>query len=222
MKKLLLPVLLLCASNAAAQIVRVGCTPVEAEPMSTEELERDHKPLLRGEGAAVALLARAPRVEWDLGEKRTARLGVYLTRACALGLSVSVVPGGELSSPYPDSAIAELSRMLKNGAPDWALSVTPPNTISVRKGAQVHSTDLPKLLQRRLDAATVIAMNGSPVRVIFDGWLLFIVPENAEKALNLSVRSSVYPWAYYDLTPYGLPRLVARFDKDQAVLWALP
>lgn len=222
MRIFLIPALLLCASGAAAQTARVGCTPVAAAVLSAEELERVHKPLLRGEGAAVARLERDPGAQWDLGENRIARLSVYLTRTCALGLKVSAVSGGEVSSPDPNSAIETLSRMLLADAPDWTLSVEPPNIIQVRRGAELHSTDLRKLLQSRLDAATSVSLNGSPVKVIYDGWLLFIVPENAEKALNLSVRSSVHPWAYYDLTPYGLPRLVARFDKDTAVLWALP
>lgn len=222
MRNFLFFALLLRASAAAAQTSRVGCTPVAAEVIGAEDLEREHKPRLRGEGAAVARLKRDPGVEWDLGEKRTARLSVYLTRACVLGLKVSAVSGGETSSPDPASAVETLSRMLRADAPDWALSVEPPNTIQVRRGAELHSTDLRKLLQARLDAAIPVSLNGAPVKVIYDGWLVFIVPEDAEKAVNLSVRSSAYPWAFYDLTPFGLPRLVARFDEDKAVLWALP
>lgn len=222
MKPLILPALLLCASSAAAQLVRVGCTPVAAEAIGAEELERVRKPSLRGEGAAVARLKRDPGVEWDLGGKRTARLSVYLTRYCDLGLKVSAMTGAESSSPDPSSAVEALARMLRADAPDWTLSVAPPNTIEVRRGAEVRSTDLRKLLQARLDAATPLSLNGAPVKVLYDGWLLFIVPEDAGKAVNLSVRSSVHPWAYYDLTPFGLPRLVARFDDDKAVLWALP
>lgn len=218
----LLAVLSFCAPGASARPVRVGCTPVEAARLGGEELERAHKPRLRGEGAAVALLDRSPGVAWDLGDERTARLSVYLTRTCALGLTASVVSGGQSSSTDLNSAVETFSRMLSRDAPDWALSVEPPSAISIRRGETAHSTDLRKLLQARLDAATPIRLNGLPVRAVFDGFLLFLVPEDPRKSLNLSVRSVAYPWAYYDLTPYGLPRLVARFDKDKAVLWALP
>lgn len=221
MNRLLLPVLILCASSAAAEIGRVGCTPVAAEAIDAGELERVHKPSLRGEGTAVARLKGEPGVRWDLGDKRTARLSVYLTRDCVLGLTVSSA-GGESSSPDPSSAVETLARMLGADAPDWTLSVELPNKIQVRRGAEAYSTDLRQLLQARLDAGTSLSLNGAPVKVVYDGWLLFIVPEDAEKAVNLSVRSSIHPWAYYDLTPFGLPRLVARFDGDKAVLWALP
>ena len=205
----------------AAQIAPVGCTPVAAEMIGAEDFARE-KALARGAGAVVPLRNDKPGATWDLGDQRSARLSVYLTRTCDLGLTVSAATGGESSSPNPNSDIESLAAMLKTGAPDWTLSVEPPNTISVRRGETVHSTDLRKLLQARLDAATPIELNGMPVRVLFDGWLLFIVPEDARKAVNLSVRSSVHPWAYYDLTPFGLPRLVARFDDGKAVLWALP
>lgn len=221
MKKLL-PVLLLCASNAAAQIAPVGCTPVAAEPIAADAFAREMRPLARGEGAAVPRRVDKPGVAWDLGDQRTARLSVYLTRNCDLGMTVSAASGGESSSPDPSSAVESLAAMLRKDAPDWTLSVEAPNTISLRRGETVHSTDLPKLIQRRLDAATPIELDGARVRVLFDGWLLFIVPEDSRKAVNLSVRSTVHPWAYYDLEPYGLPRLVARFDDDKAVLWALP
>lgn len=92
----------------------------------------------------------------------------------------------------------------------------------MRKGAQTYSTDLRRLFQLQLDAATPVSLGGVPVRVLYSGFLLFIVPEDPSKSLNLSARSFAYPWAYYDLTPYGLPRLVVRFDEDKAVLWALP
>lgn len=78
-----------------------------------------------------------------------------------------------------------------------------------------------ELLQRRLDAGAAVDLSGVPARVVYDGWLVFIVPEDATKSVNLSVRSTVHPWAVYDLRAYGLPRLVARFDDDKAVLWAL-
>lgn len=223
--KALLPALLLCASGAAAQIAPVGCTPVTAEMIDAAAFAREKAPFAKGEGAAVPRRDGKPGAVWDLGDKRTARLSVYLTRTCELGMTVSMVSavsGGETSSPDPSSAVETLAAMLKKDAPDWTLSVEPPNTIKASRGETVHSTDLPKLLQARLAAATPIELNGKPVRVLFDGWLLFIVPEDARKAVNLSVRSTVHPWAYYDLTPYGLPRLVARFDEDKAVLWALP
>jgi hypothetical protein len=217
----LLPLLLLCASAASAETGKVGCTPVQAAPVSAAQFE-PQKTAVKGEGAAVARLADEPGVAWDLGEKRTARLSVYLTRECALGMRTSVASGGESSSPDPNSAVADFAERMRRDAPDWTLTVTPPNTITAAKGAASYTTDLRKLLALRLDAATPVTLNGVPVRVLFDGWLLFIVPEDARKSLNLSVRSTVYPWAYYDLTPYGLPRLVARFDDGKAVLWALP
>lgn len=220
--KALLPALLLCASGASAQIAPVGCTPVAAESIDAEAFARELQPLASGEGATVPRLGDKPGVVWDLGDGRSARLGVYLTRTCELGLTVSAVSGGQASSPDPSSAVETLAAMLKKDAPDWTLSVEPPNTIAVRRGEEVRSTDLPRLLQARLDAATPVELNGKPARVVFDGWLLFIVPEDARKAVNLSVRSSVHPWAYYDLRPYGLPRLVARFGDGKAVLWALP
>jgi len=222
MTRLLLPALIFCASSAAAQSAPVGCTAVEAATISPEALERDLKPLARGAGTEVPVIAGKPGAAWDLGENRTARLSVYLTRECRLGLSVSLVSRGESSSPDPSSAVESLARMLAADAPDWALAVEPPNTITVNRGEVRHSTDLGRLLQARLDAGTAANLGGSPVRIVFDGWLLFIVPEDARKAVNLSVRSTVHPWAYYDLTPYGLPRLVAHFDKDKAVLWTLP
>lgn len=212
---------LLCASGAAAQIAPVGCTPVAAEMIGAEAFARE-KAFATGEGAAVPRRDDKPGAVWDLGDERKARLSVYLTRTCELGMTVSAVSGGESSSPDPSSSVETLAAMLKKDAPDWTLSVEPPNTIKASRGETVYSTDLPKLLQARLAAATPITLNGKPVRVLFDGWLLFIVPEDARKAVNLSVRSTVHPWAYYDLAPYGLPRLVARFDDGKAVLWALP
>lgn len=220
--KALLPALLLCASGAAAEIAPVGCTPVAAELIDAGKFARELKPLASGEGAAVPRLAERPGVVWDLGDGRSARLGVYLTRTCELGMTVSAVSGPQSSSPDPSSAVETLAAMLKKDAPDWTLSVEPPNTITVRRGEEVRSTDLPGLLQARLDQATPVVLNGARARVLFDGWLLFIVPEDARRAVNLSVRSSVHPWAYFDLTPYGLPRLVARFDDGKAFLWALP
>lgn len=220
--KALLPALLLCASGAAAQIAPVGCAPVAAEWIAEEAFARGLAPLAKGEGAAVPRRDDKFGVAWDLGDGRTARLGVYLTRDCELGMTVSAGPGRESSSPDPSSAVESLAALLKREAPDWTLSVEAPNTIALRRGETLHSTDLAKLLRLRLDAATPLALNGARVRVLFDGWLLFIVPEDSRKAVNLSVRSTVHPWAYYDLTPYGLPRLIARFDKDKAVLWALP
>lgn len=220
--RLLLPALIFWASSASARSAPVGCTAVEAAAISPEAFERDLKPAARGAGTEVPKLAGKPGAAWDLGENRTARLSVYLTRECRLGLSVSVASGGESSSPDPSSAVQDLARMLAADAPDWTLAVTAPNTISVSRGEVRHSTDLGALLQARLDAGTAANLGGSPVRAVFDGWLLFIVPEDARKAVHLSVRSTVHPWAYYDLTPYGLPRIVARFDKDKAVLWTLP
>ena len=222
--KPLFSLLLLCAPAAFAQEPKpaaVGCTPVSAELIGEAALARLSQPLAPAP-ARVPLRHDKPGAVWDLGEKRSARLSVYLTRACTLGLSVSAVSGGESSYADPQNAVEGLARMLAKDAPDWSFSVTPPNTIAVSKDGVTHSTDLGKLLQKRLDAGTTVVLNGAPTRMLFDGWLLYIVPADASKALNLSVRSSVYPWAYYDLTPYGLPKLLVSFDKDAAVIWPLP
>lgn len=213
----------LSAAALAAQPTSVGCTAVEAEAVSPDRLERELKPLARGEGAKVALLPEpAPGVEWDLGEKRRARLSVYLTRECVLGLSESVTGDFDSSSPDPNSAVRSFAESLRRNAPDWTLSVRG-GVLAIERGGVARSTDLRSLLQARIDAGTAVDLGGSPVRAVLDDWLLFLVPKDASKALNLSVRSTVYPWAYYDLTSYGLPRLLVRFDKGEgARLWALP
>lgn len=219
----LLSFLLLCAPAAFAQDpkpVAYGCTPVAAELIDEAALARLRQPLAPAP-ARVPLLTGKPGVVWDLGEKRAARLSVYLTRYCDLGLNVSAVGAGELSSPNLQDAVESFGRMLAKDAPDWSFSVTPPNTIAVSKDGVTYSTDLSKLIQKRVDAGTTVVLNGVPARVLFDGWLLYIVPADASKALNLSVRSTVHPWAYYDLTPYGLPKLLMSFDKDAALIWPL-
>lgn len=220
--KALLPALLFCAVGASAQVADVGCTPATAETVGADEFKRDYEPLTKGAGAEVPKLAGEPGAAWDLGEKRTARMSVYLTRNCELGMSVSVVSGGRTSSPNPQSAVETLAALLKTDAPDWAFSVEPPSTIKLKKNETAYSTDLRKLLQLRLDAATKIELGGAQVRAIYDGFLLFIVPEDAGKSVNLSVRSTVYPWAVYDLTAYGLPRLLVHFDENKARLIPLP
>jgi hypothetical protein len=213
---------LLMASGAAAQSP-VGCTPLPAAVLSAEEFARDYRPLAKGDGATVRARAKGPGVTWDLGEKRTARLSVYLTLECALGLTAGVTGGFENSAPNPQDAVDALAKQLLALAPDWTFSVEEPSTMRLSKDGVEHATDLPKLLQLRLDAATPVDLGGTRVRVIFDGWMLFVVPADASKSLNLSVRSTVYPWALYDLTPYGLPRLLVRFDEQKsAALYPLP
>lgn len=220
----LLSLLLLCAPAAFAQDPRpvaYGCTPVAAEPIDEATLARLRQSLAPAP-ARVPLLTAKPGVVWDLGEKRTVRLGVYLTRTCQLGLNVWAVAGGESSSPDINGAVQELADKLARNAPDWSFSVTPPNTMALSKDGVTHSTDLGRLIQKRVDAGTAVTLDGVPARALFDGWLLYIVPPDASKALNLSVRSTVHPWAYYDLTPYGLPKLLVNFEKDAASIWTLP
>ncbi|UPT74254.1 MAG: hypothetical protein M0D55_00320 [Elusimicrobiota bacterium] len=215
MKALLLAVLLSPAS--AAGLPAIGCTPVAAEWLKKEDFAAPS-----GAGASVPKLAKDPGVTWDLGEKRNASLGVYLTRECALGVRTRVTGGFESSSPDPRNAVENLAGQLGRHAPDWTFSVTPPNTLALSRDGVAHTTDLRKLLQIRLDAGTDVVLGGVPVRAVFDGWLLFLVPPDASKAVNLSVRSTLHPWAVYDLAAAGLGRLAVRYDEDKAVLYPLP
>ena len=220
---LLVAVLTLNIPRAAAApaSMKVGCTPVEAFPITQELFEREFKPKLSGAGIAVPQQPRYPGVHWDLGDDKSARLALYYTKTCKMGLRTSV--RHSQSSPDLDGALRDFAKTLREEAPDWTFSVTPPNTIAVERGGVRHATDLPALVQARLDAATPVVLGATPVRILFDGGSIAVTPADLEKGLHLERANWSAPsWAYYDLTPFGLPKLVMQFDKPGVTVWALP
>lgn len=227
-RALLSTALLLAASaHAAAPRPVVGCTPVYPIHVDQKAFERDSRPRLSGPGARIAERARQPGVVWELGEGRTARLSLYLTKHCALGLTTGV--GHESSSPDLVGAVAGFAETVRKEAPGWALSVELPNTIVLSDGAKRYSTDLPALLQARLDAATPATLGGETVGLLHTGASLFLSRPELEKSLLLIRENYLVPaWTVYDLRPHGLPRLAALFEQDAVTradfvtFWALP
>jgi hypothetical protein len=205
---------------ASAQAAGIECVPVRAEKIAPADFERAVKPLTDGTGLEVPTEKRPAGVSWDLGDSRTARLNVYWTKTCDLGLTTGLT--FDSSSPNPDAALADFAKELAGTVLDWRTTLPTPRSLQLAREGVVYRTDVDALVKARLAAATPLTLNGAKVRSFYDGWSLFIATDDAGTAVNLSVVSTVYPWAYYDLRPWGLARLAVRFDGDKAVLWSLP
>jgi hypothetical protein len=221
MTRPLLAALLLLSVSASAAPSRIGCAPVRPSDSSESEL----RPRLAGPGTRVAQPARRPGAYWDLGDGRTARLSLYFIKDCRIGMTTGL--GHESSSPDVNEAVADFARTVARDAPAWTLSVERPNTIVLAGAGKRYSTDLPSLLQARLDAAMPIALGEENAGLLHDGASFFLSRPDVEQSLLLLRERYLLPaWTVYDLTPYGLPRVAALLEKDDdgkdvATFWPL-
>lgn len=207
-RSLLAAVMLLAVSSSAAPS-RIGCAPIRPQ----DGVESELRPRLIGPGTRVAPPARRPGAYWDLGDGRTARLSLYFIKDCRIGMTTAL--GHESSSPDVNEAVTDFARKVERDAPGWTLSVERPNTIVLAGPGRRYSTDLPSLLQARLDAATPITLGEEAAGLLHDGASFFLSRPDVEQSLLLLRIHYLLPaWAVYDLTPYGLPRVAALLEKD--------
>lgn len=207
-RSLLAAVMLLAVSSSAAPS-RIGCAPIRPQ----DGVESELRPRLAGPGTRVTRPARRPGAHWDLGDGRTARLSLYFIKDCRIGMTTALVR--ESSSLDIDSAVTDFAQSVARDAPGWSVSVERPNTIVLAGPGRRYSTDLPSLLQARLDAATPIALGEEDAGLLHDGASFFLSrPDVEQSLLLLRIHYFLPAWAVYDLTPYGLPRVAALLDKD--------
>lgn len=221
MTRPLLAALMLLAVSSSAAPSRIGCAPLRP----SDGVESELRPRLVGSGVRVMQPARRPGAYWDLGDGRTARLSLYFTKHCTVGMTTGLAH--QSSSPDVNAAVADFARTVASQAPGWTLSVERPNTIVLSGAGKRYSTDLPALLQARLDAATPVALGEEKAGLLHDGASFFLSRPDVEQSLLLLREHYLLPaWTVYDLTPYGLPRVAALLEKDAeggdvATFWPL-
>lgn len=221
-------VLLLAASLSIAlpalALDGVSCNPIDAQALD----EASARQLIKGDPITIIEPDELPGVEWS-ADQGYLRLAMFWTTNCLLYVETKYGTRSH-SGPYScDAGIERLYQLDRRGDPIYKPRCKPNGPADVITIDRLGSASTDVLLDQMSRSGTAATLGGRAVILSNSEGLHIFLPN--DETIGLETPLFLYrtgpQWRRYDLSAYGLPNLIARFEKEidsPAIteVWPLP